>query len=298
MKVNRIMIVALLLLMPSLTGATEIMLSPELKARAAVIRSDREGLWEKTLVVRFLERRRVLSTNDGMTDAMAVANHAAHPHLWSRIDETMKTDHEVGGIRYMRMIRERTARQAGLRSEDISLMGTAADMDNMAVVTKTFGPFVVTALVTAGARGNAVRTGVDEGTYTEPEPFAETPVPAKEPEPGTINIMLLCNARITDGGLARAIITATEAKTAALEDLKVPSTYTKNVQATGTGTDSMIVVSGTSGPLVTYPGGHSRIGELMGKAVYEAVVEALGKQNGFKLPGIALQVVGERLGGR
>jgi len=42
------------------------------------------------------------------------------------------------------------------------------------------------------------------------------------------------------------------------------------------------VVSGTSGPRVTYPGGHSRIGELMGKAVYEAVVEALGRQNGFK----------------
>jgi adenosylcobinamide amidohydrolase len=94
--------------------------------------------------------------------------------------------------------------------------------------------------------------------------------------------MILTNARITDGGMVRAVITATEAKTAALEDLHVPSTYTKNVQATGTGTDSIIVVSGTSGPRVTYPGGHSRIGELMGKAVYEAVMEALGKQNGFK----------------
>lgn len=73
-----------------------------------------------------------------------------------------------------------------------------------------------------------------------------------------------------------------KAKTAAFEDLKVPSSYTKNVQATGTGTDSMIVVSGTKGPRVTYTGGHSRIGELIGKAVYKAVVEALGKQNGFK----------------
>jgi len=85
-----------------------------------------------------------------------------------------------------------------------------------------------------------------------------------------------------DGGMARAVITATEAKTAALEDLKVPSTYTKGVQATGTGTDSMIIVSGTSGPKVTYTGGHSKIGELIGKAVYEAVLEALEKQNGFK----------------
>ena len=84
--------------------------------------------------------------------------------------------------------------------------------------------------------------------------------------------------------MARAVITATEAKTAAFEDLKVPSSYTKGVQATGTGTDSMIVVSGTAGPMVTYPGGHSRIGELMGKAVHEAVMEALEKQNGFERP--------------
>jgi hypothetical protein len=90
------------------------------------------------------------------------------------------------------------------------------------------------------------------------------------------------NARLTDGARARAIVTVTEAKTAAFEDLKVMSSYTKNVQATGIGTDSVIVVSGTTGPKVTYTGGHSRIGEVIGKAVYEAVIEALWKQNGFK----------------
>jgi len=57
------------------------------------------------------------------------------------------------------------------------------------------------------------------------------------------------------------------------------------VQATGTGTDSIIVVSGTMGPQASYTGGHSRIGELIGKASYAAVLEALGKQNGFFLPG-------------
>ena len=182
----------------------------------------------------------------------------------------------------MKRIQEKTAQRLGMRSEDIAMMATAADMDNMAVVTKMFKPFVVTVLATAGAKGNALRTGVDEGTYIEPDPAFEKPQDLTSPHAGTVNIMVLTNARLTDGGMARAIITATEAKTAALEDLQVPSTYTKGVQATGTGTDSMIVVSGTSGPLVTYPGGHSRIGELMGKAVYEAVVEALGKQNGFR----------------
>ncbi len=286
MKMKQAILFLVIFLIPPLASADGPVLPQVLEARATVIRSDRDGLWEKTLIVQFPARRRVLSTNDGLIDAMAAANHAAHPLLWSRVDETMKTDHEAGGKAYMRKIRERTARSCGLRGEDVSIMGTAADMDNLAVVTKTYAPFIVTALVTAGAKGNALRTGVDEGVYIETDPALGLPeIPAateKEPKPGTINIMVLTNARLTDGGMARAVITATEAKTAALEDLRVPSTYTKNVQATGTGTDSMIVVSGRSGPLVTYPGGHSRIGELMGKAVYEAVVEALGKQNGFK----------------
>lgn len=283
MKINRIVLVVLVLFISSLATASDIKLAPELKAKATIMRGEREAKWEKTLIVEFPQRRRVLSTNDGIVDVMAVANHAAQPELWAWVCETMKTSHEVGGKVYMSMIREKTARQLGLRSEDISLMGTAADMDNLAVVTKAHHPFVVTALVTAGAKGNAIRTSVDEGVHIEADPAWEKPTTAIEPKPGTINIMVLTNARLTDGAMARAIITATEAKTAALEDLHIPSTYTKNVQATGTGTDSMIIVSGTSGPRVTYPGGHSRIGELMGKAVYEAVVEALGKQNGFKM---------------
>ncbi len=158
---KRALLLLFIFLLPSLASADELALPQILEARATVIRSDRDGFWEKTLIVRFPQRRRVLSTNDGLIDVMAAANHSAHPLLWSRVDETMKTDHEAGGQFYMRKIRERTARIYGLRGEDISLMGTAADMDNLAVVTKTFAPFTVTALVTAGAKGNAIRTGVD-----------------------------------------------------------------------------------------------------------------------------------------
>ena len=262
--------------------ANGIVLPQEVAAQASILRSDRDGLWEKTLIVQFPQRRRVLSTNDGLVDVMAAVNHAAHPLLWSRVDEAMKSSNGEGGKIYMSKIQEKTAQRLGLRSEDIAMMATAADMDNLAVVTKTFAPFVVTTLVTAGAKGNALRTGVDEGAYIEPDPASVPSQKPVSPPAGTINIMIIANARITDGGMARAIITATEAKTAALEDLHVQSSYTKGVQATGTGTDSMIIISGTSGPRVTYPGGHSKIGELMGKAVYEAVVEALGKQNGFK----------------
>lgn len=282
MNIKRMIIFLVIFLTPSFAAADEIALPQDLKARAAIVKSNRDGLWEKTLIVQFPQNRRILSTNDGVLNIKAVANHSAHPQLWNCIDETAKTGHKVGAKVYMQNIRKRTAHNCGLGIENLAMMGTSADMDNLAVVIKTHSPFVVTALVTAGAKGNAVRTGVDEGIYVEADPSSGTPATSKEAKPGTINIMLLTNARVTDGGMVRAVITATEAKTAALEDLHVPSTYTKNVQATGTGTDGIIIVSGSSGPLVTYPGGHSRIGGLIGKAVYEAVVEALGKQNGFK----------------
>jgi hypothetical protein len=57
----------------------------------------------------------------------------------------------------------------------------------------------------------------------------------------------------------------------------------KTTQATGTGTDNIIAVTGTNGPRVSYTGGHSKIVELIGKAVYEGVVDALKKQNGFEM---------------
>ena len=260
-----------LLLIPSMLFAADIPLPQDLNAQASVTKGLREGLWEKTLIIRFPEKRRALTTTDGFVDAQVTINHAAHPELWMKMHEEMQTRHELGGNVYVRKIQEKIAKDLGLKREDVAQMSTAADMDNLAVVTKVFKPFVVTALVTAGAKTNAQRTGVDEGTFIEGD----------EPK-GTVNILVLTNARLTDGAMARALITITEAKTAAFEDLRIPSSYTKTVQATGTGTDSIIIASGTTGPKVTYTGGHNRIGELIGKAAYEAVIEALGKQNGFK----------------
>lgn len=267
------LLIGLLLLasLPTVVFAGDISLPKDLNASASISRGERAGLWEKTLIVRFPDKRRTLTTTDGFVDAQAAINHAAHPELWMKVHDEMQTRHELGGNVYVRNVQERIAKGFGLKRENVAQMSTAADMDNLAVVTKAFKPFVVTALVTAGAKTNAQRTGLDEGTYIEGE----------EPK-GTINILVLTNARLTDGAMARALITITEAKTAALEDLKVPSSYTKGVQATGTGTDSIMVTTGMTGPKVTYTGGHNRIGELIGKAVYEAVIEALGKQNGFK----------------
>lgn len=254
--------------------AVEIDIPSNIRAEAQIVQAERDGYWEKTLLVSFPEARRTLSTSDGLLEARAALNHAGHPLLWRKLGTQFMGQDGRGGKAYAEHVHANMARLLHLDKSQLARMATAADMDNLAVVTRHFGPLTVTVLATAGAKTNAIRTGVDTGSYIEDN----TPA-------GTINIMLLTNIRLTDAAMARALITVTEGKTAALQDLNVPSTYTKTVQATGTGTDSIIVVSGTQGPQASYTGGHSRIGELIGKASYAAVVEALGKQNGFFLPG-------------
>jgi hypothetical protein len=94
--------------------------------------------------------------------------------------------------------------------------------------------------------------------------------------------------------MLRAIITATEAKTAALLDMDIRSTYTSVInRATGTGTDNIMVVRG-DGPAEKYTGGHTKTGELIAKAVHAGVTEAIYKQNGIKTSRNISQRLGDR----
>lgn len=98
-------------------------------------------------------------------------------------------------------------------------------------------------------------------------------------EQGTINIILLSNMKLSPRAMTRAIISATEAKTAALKGLDVRSTPSpRRYQATGTGTDNILAVQGTGIP-IEKSGGHSKMGELIAGAVYQGVLEAISKQN-------------------
>ena len=212
----------------------------------------------KTLVITFHHPLEVLSTLEGPRRGItSVGNHYLPPPLWN-------ISHRMG----FRRFRERVYRVLRLREKTASLLMTGADMDHLSVQTRRFREMTVTALVTAGVRSNAVRMAKDEGRYYELDP-------------GTINILLLTSGRLTPRAMARAIISATEAKTAALQDLDIRSAYTGRVhQATGTGTDNILVVQG-EGPRIDNAGGHSRMGELIAKAVYDGVQEAVFRQNGI-----------------
>ncbi|SFM48766.1 adenosylcobinamide amidohydrolase [Methanolobus profundi] len=148
---------------------------------------------------------------------------------------------------------------------------TAANMDNVSIVTRSFRGVEVTAIITAGIEVNGGRAGDPASYYQEDgsHQFIQ----------GTINTILVIGADLPDYAMARAVITATEAKTAALQQLMAPSRYSNGI-ATGSGTDMIAVVAdGTSSLLLTDAGHHSKLGELIGKAVIECTHKALEMQS-------------------
>lgn len=147
---------------------------------------------------------------------------------------------------------------------------TAANMNNAAIVTDSFRGVEVSAVITAGIEVNGARAG-DPATYYEENGFQLIP--------GTINIILLIGANLPAYAMTRAVITATEAKTAALQQLMAPSRYSSGL-ATGSGTDMIAVVAdGKSPVLLTDAGQHSKLGELIGTVVTECTLKALEYQS-------------------
>lgn len=167
--------------------------------------------------------------------------------------------------------------EAGVPAEATVLMGTAANMQYAAVREETFEETAVWAVVTAGVQGNAGRAG-DPAAWHE-GPGAWKPVHAL---PGTINTMLLFNWPLRPNALARAVATLTEAKTAALLELAVSSRYSPHL-ATGTGTDQYCVTAPLDPARLpkTWTGKHSKLGEILARAVIGATKEALRWQNGL-----------------
>lgn len=168
-------------------------------------------------------------------------------------------------------------REAGVDPRHTAMMGTAANMNYAALVAKHDGDVSVTAVVTAGVQGNAACAG-DAARWRETASGWEKVAPY----PGTINTILLISHPLTEGALARSVVTMTEAKSSALQRLAVRSLYSADM-ATGTGTDQYIVAAAMkdSKPFSS-TSTHVKLGELTGQAVREATLESLRWQNGLE----------------
>ena len=168
--------------------------------------------------------------------------------------------------------------ELGIDPDRTALMGTAASMACVAHRSVEFGELRADAFVSAGVKGNATTAGDPARWVETDEGWAKAP-----PHEGTINIILVLSFPLSPPARARAVVTMTEAKSAALADLAVPSLYSTSI-ATGTGTDQFCLAHPRGGNRKpkesTSP--HVKAGEVIGVAVREAVKEALRWQNGLE----------------
>jgi adenosylcobinamide hydrolase len=130
---------------------------------------------------------------------------------------------------------------------------TAVNMDDLCVRTDDY----LTTFVTAG--------------ITHPSGFR-----VKDSEAGTINIILVVNGILSEGAMAGAIITATEAKGLALMEM--------GYDFLGTTTDAVIIAyQKHSSPYIEYAGSYTEFGEKITGTVVRCVKEGIRnteKKNG------------------
>jgi len=158
----------------------------------------------------------------------------------------------------------RLAISLGIRDKFVGLM-TAVSLADLVTVREVYEQIWVEGFVTVGT-SNAVRAG---------EPVTPRQRTNSGSHPGTINLILVTNARLSASAMVGMVQVATEAKTAVLLHAKVKS-WTGHSCATGTGTDAVVVVSG-SGPPMRYSGTHTILGELVGRVIGTAVTEGLAR---------------------
>lgn len=228
---------------------------------------DKVYFYDKSIVIFFNGKRKVLSTsvyNGGYhEDYVAVYNYDGKQGSGMPCEMLADTY-----VEHMKLISQRLA----LDPAKVTGMGTAASMENAVVEKLTYKELTVTAIVTGGIETNGGRVG-------DPADFYR---PLEKPDKhGTINIMLVIDCDMPPGTIARALVTCTEAKTAAIQELLAGSNYSRGL-ATGSGTDQTIIVANPESKLYLEGAGkHSKLGELIGKAVMKAVKGALEKQAGL-----------------
>lgn len=217
--------------------------------------------YDKSIAVFFSGRRNVLSTslyNGGYHEDFTVVFNRDMKQGAGMTCESFADTY----VENMRII----AQKIGIDPDRATGMGTAADMECVSLQMRSYQELTVTAIVTGGVETNGGRAG-DPASYYKI-------VPKKC---GTINIILVIDADLPEGILARSLVTCTEAKTAALQELMADSRYSCGL-ATGSGTDQTVIVANAESSLrFEAAGKHSKLGELIGQAVKAAVKETLGK---------------------
>jgi len=143
-------------------------------------------------------------------------------------------------------------------------MMTAASMDSYRIVRAAQQGVDVIVLVTAGLSN--VRRAGDYAEYRTIRPAVSNV--------GTINIICLTSIGMVPAAMIEAVMTVTEAKAAALQNLDIKSPVS-NEPATGTGTDCIAIVADPKAEKMQYCGKHVLFGETLARLVIEAVTSSI-----------------------
>lgn len=197
-------------------------------------------------------------------EPLSTLSSAIMPGGWSVADGMLnwKVPLDYGGGDPLRHLGEKCQATGSDPRRTIGFM-TAAKLTHASIQEIDGDRFRLVCCATAGTR-NAARAGDTRTTYSA---YA----------PGTINISLFIDGRVTESAMAGAIVTATEAKSAALQELGVIERETGRI-ATGTTTDAIAVCVSQReawGEPHAYAGSATTLGCSIGEAVYRAVSEAV-----------------------
>lgn len=224
---------------------------------------DRAYIYENSIVVEFGVCRNGISTSE-LNGGYKKNFKIAFNHYLSQENIDFLENHSI---------KDYLIRQSGILGIDSKFttgLLTSAQMENACVVTKQYRNLEVSAITTAGVRVNASRAGDSASYYEENGDF--------QFDVGTINVIILTNVCLGPGTLANGLVTATEAKTVALSNLRIPSQFS-NGFATGTGTDGIAIFSNSeSDNILSNAGKHSKLGELIARCVIESIIEAIKRQ--------------------
>lgn len=245
--------------METAKGITRQMLGEFHGIKAEIVSHQVWGIPANALVLYLPEIRNALSGRQGFKKIKVVCNCHLPRALWQSLHERHR-----GWETYFREVLV----ALDLPPDKVAVLATGVNMEHLAWAEEVYNELWVLAFVTAGVNTNAMRIGKDRASNIEQNGQFE--------ELGTINIILLTNVSLNSAALAASFITITEAKVIALQELDVRSSYNPDWQATGTGTDQIVVVVG-KGNKYTYVGGHTKVGELMARAVNRATIDAIKK---------------------
>jgi len=142
----------------------------------------------------------------------------------------------------------------GLTNSGVIGLMTSADLSDYVESSAEADGLEVRSIATVGL-GNLLRAGDPPGPPTGV---------------GTINLVVWTSAALSPLGRLEALSIAAEARTLAVREADLVSTYSSE-PASGTGTDCIVIAAPIADAGLVYAGKHTTVGHLIGRTVEEAV---------------------------